>query len=155
MHKLTTVTVGAVHLFMELDAGSGLIIIGEMDLGNKFMFSMCKWALILELAKAKEFPVTAHFRLELNLVISHKSVSFLCIIELLFGPLHCCGNFQLHRLSRHLRSIARAGIWKLCWDIWIVRLIGVFSGGLLVMAVLMLGNSKPTLGSNEGSHAGI
>ena len=137
---------------MELGTGPCLIIIREVDFTNQLMLTMCKRAIVLKFAEAKEFPVAAHFRLQFDLVISYESVPFLCVIELLLGSLDGCSYFEFNWLCRHMGSFAGATVRELSWDIRIVSLIWVFSGRLLIRPLLLLRDSEPALTSHEWGH---
>jgi hypothetical protein len=56
----------------------------------KFVFSMGKWALILELASPIKLPVLAHLGLVLHLVGFYKGLAFMLIVENFFGFFKGC-----------------------------------------------------------------
>jgi hypothetical protein len=66
-----------------------------------------KWATILELTLASEFPVSAHLSLKFHLVALHELLPLLVVIELFLGPLYRSQleRFWILTIRAHLLSL--------------------------------------------------
>lgn len=89
MEELAPASVGAERGGVELDARFGFVVGGQVNFLHKFVVSVGEGTLVLELAFPKELPVSAHFSLELNLVLSDEIFPFLFRLEVFLGLLDC------------------------------------------------------------------
>jgi hypothetical protein len=79
VQELAPAAIRAIGSCMELDTRLCLIVLGKVHFFHKFMVSMSEGALVLEFAFSKEFPVSTHLSLILDLILSDE------ILSLLFG----------------------------------------------------------------------
>jgi hypothetical protein len=87
VEELASVAIWAIRCCVELYAGLSLVVGRQVHFFHKFMISMSEGAFILEFAFSKEFPVSTHFSLVLNLILSDE------ILPLLFGGKMLLGLF--------------------------------------------------------------
>lgn len=92
---------------MKLDASLGLKVGRQVTLLDELMGSVSKGTRVEEEASASEFPVSAHLRLQLGLVLPHEVISVLLICEVLLGSLHCGHLIVIDDLFRFLVTRSR------------------------------------------------
>ena len=83
MQELTSVAVWAVCSGVELYACLCLVVAWQVSFLVEFVIPMCEWALVLEFALSKEFPVPAHLSFVLHLIVSNEVISLLFSVEVL------------------------------------------------------------------------
>jgi len=86
---LASVSIRAMHLSVELNAGLGLVIGGQVDLAVELVLPVGEAAAVLELALAPQLPVPAHLRLELYAVGSNEVSALRLALEVALGLLDC------------------------------------------------------------------
>lgn len=83
MEELASVAVGAVGGGVELSTDFSFEVWWQVHFLHEFMLAMCEGALVSKFALTADFPVPAHFRLLLHLVLPDEVLPFLFISEVL------------------------------------------------------------------------